>query len=122
MIDMELVYRGNPALHTTAAAVKHGEDVRPLIDAMWGIMYAHKGAGLAANQVGVLKRVIVLHVGCFKQVIVNPIVMRRYGGRSTAKEGCLSYPGLEVLTVRDHQIAVKGFDQNWKPIKNQVPL
>jgi len=117
---MKIVYTAHPALHTTAVAVPFNDDITPLIDAMWSIMYAHNGAGLAANQVGVLKRVIMVHVGCFKQVIINPIVMRRYGGRSTAKEGCLSYPGLQVLVVRDHQIAIKGFDQNWKPIKRKL--
>ena len=89
-----------------------------LLHVMWTVMYKNNGIGLAAPQLGELHRVIVIDAGGFKQSIINPVITRRYGGKVTSKnEGCLSYPGKKRTIVRDKQIAVKGFDQNWKSIK-----
>lgn len=83
-------------------------------------MYQGRGVGLSANQVGELKRIIVIHADGFKQVIINPVIIKTYGGKSTQKEGCLSSPGLQVVKVRFKQIIVEGFDENWKPIKRKL--
>lgn len=74
------------------------------------------GVGLAANQVGVLKRVIYIKCGPFKQIIINPVITRNFGGQTTNREECLSYPGLSVLKVRSKKVRVEGFDEDWNPI------
>jgi len=118
---VKLIGQKHHYLHRRAEEVpQHDMGVTLLIIEMWELMYRHRGIGLAANQVGELQRVIVLHVGSFKQAIINPIITRQYGGKATSKEGCLSYPALCVPMVRDRQIIVEGFDQNWKPIKRKL--
>lgn len=115
-----IVTAGHPALEQTAMKVPEGENLSTLITIMWSLMYQHQGIGLAANQVGVLKRVIVVHADNFKQCIINPEIIKEYGGRHTGKEGCLSFPGQQATRARSKQIIVKGFDENWKPIKRKL--
>ena len=115
---MKLVYGAHGALHAIAREVpQHDMSVTLLIVDMWRLMYQHRGIGLAANQVGELQRVIVVHADSFKQAIINPIITKFYGGQTTSKEGCLSFPRLTVPMVRSRKIIVEGFDENWKPIK-----
>jgi len=115
---MKLVYG---ALHTIAHEIpQHDMSVMLLIVDMWRLMYQHRGIGLAANQVGELQRVIVVHADSFKQAIINPVITKSYGGQTTSKEGCLSFPRLNVPMVRSRKIIVEGFDQNWKPIKRKL--
>ncbi len=110
----------HPALVSTAILVEHGTNETKLLDAMWALMYSSKGAGLAANQVGILKRVIVVHAKGFKQEFINPVITKRYGGKTMSREGCLSYPGLEMRISRYKNIVVEGFDGNWNPIKRKL--
>jgi peptide deformylase len=56
------------------------KDERKLIDDMFDTMYANKGIGLAAPQVGVLKRIIIVDIGTGELVLVNPVLMRKLGG------------------------------------------
>jgi len=109
--------RSNPELSSVAADVPAGEDVKPLIGAMFALMYAGKGIGLAANQVGVLKRVIVVHVAGMKQALINPVISKRSARNTTSVEGCLSFPGKTVPMERSKAITVQGFDEDWTPIK-----
>lgn len=108
------------ALTTIGTPVTEGEDVTDLIDGMFQIMYESNGVGLAANQVGSIKRVFVMHANGFKQEFINPVITKRRCGKSTAKEGCLSYPGLLMPMTRDKQITIEGFDRDWKPIKRKL--
>lgn len=76
---------------------------------------AAKGIGLAAPQVGVLRRFIVVCVPGWQLVIVNPeITDRRH--TSGMKEGCLSYPGRHVYITRSRIVRVKGFDIQGQPM------
>ena len=70
-----------------------------------------------ANQIGILKRVIVVDTGDFRQAFVNPTIERRYGGLHTQREGCLSYPDKTVPMVRAKQIIVTGWDEHWRPLR-----
>lgn len=117
---MEIKTFSHPALHAPALEVPSGEDVTPLVNEMWRLMFEHRGIGLAANQVGELKRLIVVSVGGFRQEIINPVITKRYGGRNTSREGCLSFPGAQITKVRDNQIIVEGFDRKWSPIRRKL--
>lgn len=119
---MKLAIKGSrhPALTSTAEEVPEGANVRELIDSLWAVMYASKGIGLAANQVGVLDRVIVVHANGFKQEFINPVITKKYGGQLLSKEGCLSFPGVETKMLRNRHVIVEGFDRDWKPVKRKL--
>lgn len=120
MDKLSLKKGGAEELKQVAIEVPHGEDVKPLIAEMWSIMRAHKGIGLAANQVGVLQRVIVVSTTGFTGAIINPKVTKWSGSLKRSTEGCLSYQGRKVSVKRDNIVVVEGFDQNWKPIKKKI--
>jgi len=111
------VKSGHSSLKARSFELYEGEDVAGLVAQMKQVMSTWGGIGLAANQIDCLQRVIVVKVGSFKQVIINPVITRRYGGKSTEREECLSHPGVISLVIRDKQIVVEGFDENWKPVK-----
>lgn len=107
-------------LHQKAEDVTNGEDVKDLISAMWKIMFANGGIGLAANQVGSLKRVIIVNTNGFSCAIINPVITKLSGKTKNSKEGCLSFPGKKSTIKRDNLIVVEGFDENWSPIKKKA--
>jgi peptide deformylase len=113
----KVLTRGAPALSEIAQPVPFGEEIGAIIEDMFQTMRQFGGIGLAANQVDVLKRVIVVNAAGFKQAFINPVIVRRQNGEQTAKEGCLSFPGLQVIKIRAMQIVVEGFDQNWRPVR-----
>lgn len=119
---LSMAKKGHPYLKMKAEPVEQDElpRVKELIPLMFETMYLNKGAGLAAPQVRVLKRVIVMHANGFKQAIINPVITKRYGGRATALEGCLSFPGVKVRVTRSKQVIIEGFDQDWNPIKRKL--
>lgn len=113
-----LVKKNNPILSTVAEGVEHGTDLKQLICRMFGIIHLYDGHGLAANQVGILKRVIVLSIPFIgEQAIINPIITKRYSHTAKKKESCLSYPGLSVSKRRSTRIIVEGFNEDWDPVK-----
>ena len=95
--------------------------IRTLVRDMFETMYAAEGVGLAAPQVGVGKRVIVIDVSPVDETIapvavVNPeIVLRK--GSATAVEGCLSVPGIQGEVVRAETVEVRGMDEQGKPLR-----
>lgn len=116
MSTLKLVSPKHPALALTSAEVEPREDVSALVGDMWAVMEAGNGRGLAANQIGVLKRVIVVHADSFKQVFVNPVIVRK-AGYGKSEEGCLTYPGVKVRVPRAKRITVEGFDELWRPVQ-----
>lgn len=114
---MKILRNNEPALSSIAEEVVEGEDVSAIVDEMLRIMRELGGIGLAANQIGILKRIIVVRVGSFKQTIINPVLTLAKGGKTTSREGCLSYPSLDVLKVRNKKLIVKGYDADLNPIK-----
>lgn len=89
-------------------------DIRRLVDDMAETMYAAPGIGLAAVQVGVLKRVIVIDISDERNdlnVFVNPVITSKIGTRET-EEGCLSVPGVYATVNRADAIVVRALDRN----------
>lgn len=118
--EMNLQTRGAPVLHEVAEPVKPGEDVEPLLTRMWEVMIKERGIGLAANQVGVLKRVIIVSIpGGFCQELINPVITKRSGGKVRSVEGCLSYPGAKISMMRDKSIVVEGTDRDGKRVRRK---
>ncbi len=96
-------------------------ELQQLIDDMAETMYAAPGLGLAANQVGVLHRLVVFDVSQKEgsrelQVILNPCITAK-AGETMREEGCLSVADFSAEVRRHAQVEVKGLDRHGKPIK-----
>lgn len=82
-----------------------------LIEDMLDTMYEASGVGLAAPQVGVLKRVVVVDVGDGPIVLVNPVIIET-DGEQTGEEGCLSVPGKAGTVTRPNYVKVRAFNED----------
>lgn len=119
-MTLELQTRGALVLHQVAEPVEKGEDMTPLLDRMWEIMVKQRGIGIAANQVGILKRVIVVSVpGGFCQELINPVITKRSNGLARSVESCLSYPGAKIAMKRAKTVTVEGYDRDGKYIRRK---
>jgi peptide deformylase len=102
---------GDPVLKTRAAPVDtFDEKLARLTDDMLATMRENDGVGLAANQVGRLKRVLVASVEDQDYVIVNPVIDDRATTTERGPEGCLSIPGINVDVDRATGVTVTGQD------------
>ena len=90
--------------------------IQQLIQDMLDTMYENYGVGLAASQVGVLKRIVVIDIGEGPVVMVNPQIVET-SGEQTGDEGCLSVPGKTGTVPRPMYAKVKAFDENMKPVE-----
>ena len=90
-----------------------------LINDMIETMYDADGVGLAAPQVGVLRRIAVIDVGEGPIVLVNPEVIEA-DGEQTGQEGCLSVPGKVGIVTRPNHVKVKAIMRRWKNSKLKV--
>jgi peptide deformylase len=98
---------GDPVLREKGRPVTDfGADLGRLVDDMFETMYAARGAGLAAPQVGILKRMFVYDIGDGPQVVCNP-ALSGYAGSWTYEEGCLSLPGVYVEIDRPMQVTCR---------------
>lgn len=84
---------------------------KELIEDMLDTMYDACGVGLAAPQVGILKRIVVIDVGEGPIVMVNPEILET-SGEQTGQEGCLSLPGQAGIVTRPNYVKVKAMDEN----------
>lgn len=84
-----------------------------LIDDMIETMYESEGVGLAAPQVGILKRIVVIDIGDGPIVLINPVITDTEG-EQTGYEGCLSVPGKSGVVIRPNKVTVRAFDENMK--------
>ncbi|MDQ7970905.1 MAG: peptide deformylase [Oxalicibacterium faecigallinarum] len=105
----------DPRLHTIARPVEVIDDaLRSLITDMAETMYASQGIGLAATQINVHRRVIVIDTsdtGKNLLVLINPEIIRA-GGSASHEEGCLSVPGVTVRVRRAEWIQVQSIDED----------
>lgn len=85
--------------------------VLTLLDDMADTLYDSNGVGLAAPQVGVLKRIAVIDIGDGLIELINPEIIE-YSGEQTDNEGCLSYPGKYGKVTRPNVVTVKATDRN----------
>lgn len=108
----------DPVLRQKATRVKSVDaSIRKLIDNMLETMYSASGVGLAAPQVGVPLRVIVISIPEQEEIaLINPEVIRKKGER-IVNEGCLSVPGYIGEIKRAESVTVKGRDRNGKEIR-----
>jgi len=93
--------------------------IRKLIDDMWDTLYEANGVGLAAPQVGVSLRLVVIRMpeeDSEEIVLINPEVIKRSGEREI-EERCLSIPGYAGKVKRAVSVTVKARDENWKEIR-----
>ncbi len=100
----------------TKRVVKADESTKKLIDDMVETLYAKRGAGLAANQVGEPKRVAVVDDGQGLLILINPKVTEKKGTVAMI-EGCLSFPGMELEIKRPTQIEVEYLDRQGREKK-----
>ena len=103
--------QGDPVLEKTCKEVK---EVTPkivtLINDMLETMYEANGVGLAAPQVGILKRIVVIDVGEGPIVMINPTILETSGSQ-TGDEGCLSLPGKAGQVTRPNYVKVRAFNE-----------
>lgn len=86
-----------------------------LIEDMLETMYQAQGVGLAAPQVGILKRIVVIDVGAGSLVLVNPEIIETEGS-IIDEEGCLSIPGTQGNVARPEKVTAKALDKNGQEI------
>ena len=89
--------------------------LKELVEDMLETMYQAEGVGLAAPQVGVLKRIVVIDVGEGPITLVNPKIVEQ-DGEQEGSEGCLSVPGKAGLVVRPNHVIVEGYDADMNPV------
>ncbi|MDH5765192.1 MAG: peptide deformylase [Gammaproteobacteria bacterium] len=115
MAKLEILHFPDDRLRTRASPVAEvDDDIRQLVDDMFETMYAAPGIGLAATQVDVHKRVIVIDVTVEKNqplCFINPEIIAR-DGVEQHEEGCLSVPGIYETVERAEHIKVKALDRN----------
>ena len=89
--------------------------IEELIDDMFETMYDANGCGLAAPQVGIRKRIVVIDCGDQPLVLINPEILDT-SGEQTGQEGCLSVPGKVGIVTRPNYAKVKALDENMDEI------
>ncbi len=108
---------GDPILYKTSKEVTElNRRNRELIEDMLDTMYDANGVGLAAPQVGVLKRIVVIDVsenGDEPMILINPVITEK-DGEQTGAEGCLSVPGKHGTVTRAEHVVCKALDENMK--------
>lgn len=124
MAKLKIVQYGDPVLRrVTSRVIKFDKSLRKLVEDMFETMYACEGVGLAAPQIGVSKRVLVLDVDYPSKryideqtkkevvsynslVLINPVIIQKEG-ELLSKEGCLSFPNVYFDVLRFEKITVK---------------
>jgi peptide deformylase len=113
----EILTRDDPRLRVKAVRVPKVDDgVRSLMDDMVETMLAHEGVGLAATQLGVSLRVIVLKVDNQVYQLANPELIRS-SGEQIGYEGCLSVPGYIGEVARAEKVVVKALNRHGKEVR-----
>ena len=103
--------QGDPVLEKVCKPVPEvTEKIRDLIDDMIETMYEANGVGLAAPQVGILKRIVVIDVGEGPIVMFNPCILET-SGEQTGDEGCLSLPGKSGVVTRPNYVKAKAYNE-----------
>ncbi len=109
---------GDPVLNKACKEVTEiTERTLDLIDDMFDTMYEAEGVGLAAPQVGILKRIVVIDTtGDDPILLINPVILET-SGEQTGYEGCLSVPGKSGVVTRPNYVKVKAYDENLEPFE-----
>ena len=110
---------GDEILRKRSREVERVDDkIRQLLDDMVETMHKYNGVGLAAPQIGILKRLVVIDLYDDKGPIklVNPEIIKEKGTQEV-EEGCLSFPNKFAKVIRPEEVTVKALDENGKQIK-----
>lgn len=108
--------QGDPVLTKVSRPVTEmNQKIRTLIFDMLDTMYESMGVGLAAPQVGILKRIVTIDVGDGPIVLINPEILET-SGEQTGEEGCLSVPGMAGQVTRPDYVKVKALDENMNEV------
>ena len=113
-----IVKDGDPVLRKKSRPVAEVTDrIRTILDDMADTMHASNGVGLAAPQVGVLRRMFVVQVDEeMLYELINPEIVETDGDQY-GEEGCLSVPGYVGLVHRPEHVRIKGLDRNGQPVE-----
>lgn len=110
----EIVTGGDPILRKISRPVEtFDEKLWTLLDDMAQTMYKHEGVGLAAVQVGILKRVVTIDVGEGLLELINPEIIETQGSQEDS-EGCLSFPEEYGIVERPAKVVVRAMDRSGK--------
>jgi len=124
-VILPIVRYGDATLHAPARPVESiTPEILKLIDDMFETMYAAPGIGLAATQVGVPLRVLVIDLSVGRQAgqqihLINPIIVSRDGAQYE-DEGCLSVPTYTARVERDAHVVVEGLDREGSPVRHDA--
>lgn len=117
MAIREIRTKDDEILYKNCKQVKNfDEKLHILLDDMYDTMQQHNGVGLAAPQVGILKRAVVIDVGDGRIELINPEITEQ-SGEQTGSEGCLSVPGVWGEVARPNVVTVKAQDRDGKWFK-----
>lgn len=118
VLDLHLL--GSPVLREASAPVKAvDEDIRRFVADLFETMHAAKGVGLAANQVGVARRVAVVEAEGERLVLINPRIIEA-GGKDTAEEGCLSIPDIYGEVTRPERVVLEALDEQGQTYRREL--
>ena len=107
---------GDPVLTKISRPVdKMTPRIQDLITDMLDTMYEAMGVGLAAPQVGILKRIVVIDVGDGPIILINPEIIEK-SGEQTGDEGCLSVPGMSEQVTRPDHVKVKALNEDMEEV------
>ncbi len=117
MAFRNILVDGNPRLRKKSKPVeKFDQKLNELLDDMAETMYDAKGLGLAAPQVGVLRRVVVIDVGEGLIELINPVIVKAEG-QQREEEGCLSLPEQQGIVLRPARVVLSAQNREGKEIK-----
>lgn len=118
MAIRQIRYDGDDILRKKCKEVKEMTDrTRTLINDMFDTMYEANGVGLAAPQVGILKRLVVIDVDYeHPYVLINPVIVEK-DGKQTGDEGCLSLPGKVATVTRPNHVICKCLNEDMEEIE-----
>ena len=114
MAQRQLRYREDDVLYKKCKEVtKFDEKLAILLDDMYDTMTKANGVGLAAPQVGIIKRAVVIDTGEGKIELINPQIIEKSGSQ-VGNEGCLSFPGVYGEVERPDYVKVRAYDRHGK--------
>jgi len=123
MTNLNILHFPDPRLRNVAQPVEQVDDtVRQLVDDMFETMYAAPGIGLAATQVNVARRIVVIDISEEKDqplCLINPELLE-LDGIEEMEEGCLSVPGVYERVQRAERVKVAALDPSGKPFEMQA--
>ena len=112
---------GDPVLNKICKEVKEVTDrTKELIADMFDTMYEAEGVGLAAPQVGILKRIVTIDVTGDEPIMLINHVLLESSGEQSGNEGCLSVPGKTGVVTRPNYVKIKAYDIDLKPFEMEA--